>query len=194
VADFGLSRLVKEHQAESPLGKPCSVWGTPAYMAPEAFDGVATHSGDVWSFGCLLWQMVTGQAPHTGLLPAQIMAGQMDQSLHLAWPEDIHPGLRQLGLACLQHDPGLRPPFRWVVTELSLIESRVRLDLLAQGISTPHLPLGKGPSPAASLWPPEADNSPTLSCQPTAALAGMQPHSEVQHGGRCGDEEDFSNQ
>ncbi|GFH23820.1 tyrosine kinase receptor CEK2, partial [Haematococcus lacustris] len=26
-------------------------------MAPEAFDGVATHSGDVWSFGCLLWQV-----------------------------------------------------------------------------------------------------------------------------------------
>ncbi|GFH06749.1 hypothetical protein HaLaN_01433 [Haematococcus lacustris] len=33
VADFGLSRLVKEHQAESPLGQPCSVWGTPAYVS-----------------------------------------------------------------------------------------------------------------------------------------------------------------
>jgi serine/threonine protein kinase len=55
VSDFGLARIGAETAA--------SVAGTPRYMAPETFVGVATAASDQYSFCVALWEALVGEAP-----------------------------------------------------------------------------------------------------------------------------------
>ena len=48
------------------------VQGTVAYLAPEVIDGTRTKAADVYSYGVLLWQLVTGQRPFENLMPEQV--------------------------------------------------------------------------------------------------------------------------
>lgn len=57
LADFGLARVMKSSQNSG------SVAGTPAYMAPEAFDGKRFVQSDIWSVGVILYQLVSKQMP-----------------------------------------------------------------------------------------------------------------------------------
>ncbi|MGE0758596.1 MAG: serine/threonine-protein kinase, partial [Pirellulaceae bacterium] len=56
LTDFGLSRLTTVDSSQQ-------VGGTPAYMAPEAFNGERTTVTDLWSVGVILYQLLTGQLP-----------------------------------------------------------------------------------------------------------------------------------
>jgi serine/threonine protein kinase len=58
ITDFGLANI-----SDKRTGTIC---GTPVYMAPEQFDGYADKRSDVYSFGIVLHQMLTGQLPFTG--------------------------------------------------------------------------------------------------------------------------------
>ncbi len=55
--------------------------------------------------------MVTGEKPHGGLHPGQIIVGVQSGTLTLEWPKSTHPRVLRLGLACLNHKPEKRPPF-----------------------------------------------------------------------------------
>ena len=57
LADFGISRAL---HAENPTGLPA---GTPAFMAPEAFDGVRSFQTDLWSVGIMFYLLLTGSLP-----------------------------------------------------------------------------------------------------------------------------------
>jgi formylglycine-generating enzyme required for sulfatase activity/serine/threonine protein kinase len=57
LADFGIARVLKS-TAQSAI-----VAGTPAYMAPEAFDGKRNERTDVWSAGVILYQLVADVLP-----------------------------------------------------------------------------------------------------------------------------------
>ena len=62
VSDFGISR-VSGHRADT------KIRGTPRYMAPEQFRGQWRDQGpwtDLYSVGCLAWELASGQAPFTG--------------------------------------------------------------------------------------------------------------------------------
>lgn len=60
LADFGLAR---QFQTEDLASTQC---GTPLYMAPEIFDGKPYDiKADLWSIGCILYEMVTGKLPFT---------------------------------------------------------------------------------------------------------------------------------
>jgi len=49
-------------------GESSSVHGfAPKYSAPEIFDGFELDTTDIWSFGCILLQMFTGEPPWSGL-------------------------------------------------------------------------------------------------------------------------------
>ncbi|MDB4809916.1 serine/threonine protein kinase [bacterium] len=65
VADFG---LVHEVSSQSDLTRTGDLAGTPAYMSPEQIDnlkGIDSRS-DIYSLGCVLYQLITGQPPFTG--------------------------------------------------------------------------------------------------------------------------------
>ena len=66
VADFGLARDVEQSDYYRRVtdGKLPVLW-----MSPESlFQGVSTTKSDVWSYGVLLWEIVTcGERPYTGI-------------------------------------------------------------------------------------------------------------------------------
>jgi len=57
ITDFGTSRILQTQQYAS------TKIGTPPYMAPEQFDGRATFASDIYSVGCIFYEMVTGDPP-----------------------------------------------------------------------------------------------------------------------------------
>lgn len=63
VVDFGITKGSDERHDITTTGV---LIGTPAYIAPEALAGTFEHRSDLYSLGCVLYEMVTGRRPFTG--------------------------------------------------------------------------------------------------------------------------------
>lgn len=68
ILDFGLAKLMQDDSSEeSRLTKTGDVLGTPAYMSPEQCKGQGLdHRSDIYSVGCMLYEMLTGKQPFAG--------------------------------------------------------------------------------------------------------------------------------
>ena len=75
VADFGIARAVTAAGGESLTETGLAV-GTPAYMSPEQAGGAGEVDArtDVYSLGCLVYEMLAGQPPYTGATAGAILA------------------------------------------------------------------------------------------------------------------------
>ncbi len=75
VADFGIASAVSQAGGEK-LTKTGTTVGTPAYMSPEQGMGSDRLDGrsDIYSLGCVLFEMLCGQVPFTGTTPQQVIA------------------------------------------------------------------------------------------------------------------------
>jgi serine/threonine-protein kinase len=90
VADFGLAQLVDE--AAAALTATGRVMGTSLYLAPErALGRPAGPATDVYSLGCVLYQMLTGQPPFQGDSPISIVHQHVEKTPAPA--ALLHPGL-----------------------------------------------------------------------------------------------------
>ena len=80
--------------------------GTPAYMAPEQARGLALDKrADIWAFGVVLYEMLTGTAPFRGETTTDIMAAVVREDPNLTRvPAAVRPVLRR----CLEKDPKRR--------------------------------------------------------------------------------------
>jgi len=75
VVDFGIARVVKTSKTQTGM-----LIGTFAYMAPEQYHGEhADERSDLWSFGVLLYELISYQRPFRGDAPAILMHGICDQ-------------------------------------------------------------------------------------------------------------------
>src|SRR3954463_2094738 len=111
VADFGIakalssSRAGQDGDALTSLGTSL---GTPAYMAPEqvAGDPNVDHRADIYSLGCVAYEMLTGQSPFAGKSPQQMLAAHvMEKPAPLATRRaDIPPSLIALVERCLEKE------------------------------------------------------------------------------------------
>jgi serine/threonine protein kinase len=114
VLDFGLAKAFLEQHAESlshsptliSASVPGVVLGTAAYMSPEQAKGrPAERSVDVWAFGCVLYEMLTGHAAFAGETVGEILA-----AIHTVEPDwkQLPPttpvSIRRLLRRCLRKD------------------------------------------------------------------------------------------
>jgi serine/threonine-protein kinase len=81
LADFGIARAIQV-SAEDTLSEPGLAIGTPAYMSPEQASGGADLDGrsDLYSLACVIYEMLTGEPPHTGSTAQAILARQQCES------------------------------------------------------------------------------------------------------------------
>jgi len=112
VLDFGLAKAVggEALDQQTTITQPGRVIGTPAYMSPEQARGKPTdkHS-DIWSFGCVLYEMLTGRIPFKGETISDTLANilQTDPEWH-ALPPTTPANILVLLRRCLEKDPRRR--------------------------------------------------------------------------------------
>jgi Tol biopolymer transport system component len=119
VLDFGLAKPAiadprgDPHESPtitSPLTMQGVLLGTAAYMAPEQARGRAVdHRADVWAFGCVLYELLTGVRLFDADSVTETLAGVLKSDVDLSrLPADTPPVLRRLLRRCLQRDPERR--------------------------------------------------------------------------------------
>src|SRR3989441_6498803 len=82
VADFGIARAIVAAGGDK-LTDAGLVLGTPAYMSPEQATGDIHIDGrsDVYSLGCVLYEMLTGEPPYTGPTAGAIVAKRLSEPI-----------------------------------------------------------------------------------------------------------------
>ncbi|MCL7049260.1 hypothetical protein MKW94_017160 [Papaver nudicaule] len=114
VCDFGLSRL----KANTFLSSK-SVAGTPEWMAPEVLrDEPSNEKSDIYSFGVILWELVTLQPPWVNLNAAQVVAAVGFKNRRLEIPNNVNPQVAELIEACWAYEPWKRPSFASIMETL----------------------------------------------------------------------------
>jgi serine/threonine-protein kinase len=134
--DFGIAKLSGGIEGAS-LAKTSTgaILGTPQYMSPEQLDGQAVdHRSDVYSFGLILYEMITGKRPFPGSSIGELVIKHMTvkpqrPTKYKDLPHAVPQTLEDLTLACLEKDPDRRPQ--------SMHEVTARLRALADNEAVP---------------------------------------------------------
>ncbi len=111
VSDFGLAKSLERKNEGGTITRAGEVMGTPRYMAPEQIEGKpADHRADLYAFGLILFEMLTGESPFEARTPWDSMYKRLSQ--RPVSPRRIEPGipaaLEQVILRCLEPDPEKR--------------------------------------------------------------------------------------
>ena len=115
VLDFGLSKLADAGTTTAPATTTAAgmLVGTPAYMSPEQARGeVADQRSDVWAFGCVLYEMLTGKPAFQGATVADTIARVVLSEPTL---DGVPAPVRAVVARCLVKDRALRIPHASVI-------------------------------------------------------------------------------
>src|SRR5262249_43556276 len=130
VTDFGLAWSGGDHLAS--ITRPDDLVGTPAYVAPEQVEGrEVTASADIYAFGVVLYEVVTGHLPFEG-----------DSPLSTAFNR-----FREAPVSPRHHAPDL--PLRWEAVILRCLEREAgdrfaTADQVVKALSAERLPRPRG--------------------------------------------------
>ena len=135
VTDFGIAKAISAARAE-PQGASLTQFGTslgtPAYMSPEqaAGDPSVDHRADIYSLGCMAYELLTGKSPFGDRAPARMLAAHITEAPPqlTALRPDTSPALDQLVMQCLEKEPLARPQSGSEIVE--------RLDAILSGSTT----------------------------------------------------------
>jgi serine/threonine protein kinase/formylglycine-generating enzyme required for sulfatase activity/dienelactone hydrolase len=142
IMDFGLAKI----GAGSEVTQVGSTLGTVAYMSPEQARGEPVDQrSDIWSFGVVLYEMLTGEQPFKGEYEQAVIYSILNEA-----PSDVVslrantlPGLAAIVKRCLAKDPGERyPTSAELVDALQALQERndsVETFSVSRFLKTPRL-------------------------------------------------------
>src|SRR5262245_13410852 len=120
ILDFGLAKVLETPSSSEELSsfptqvadetRPGVVLGTLEFMSPEQARGKPVDKRtDIWAFGCILFEMLSGTRPFAGETPSDVIAAVLTAEPEWrALPSDTPPRIRELLTRCLQKDPSRR--------------------------------------------------------------------------------------
>ncbi len=173
ILDFGLAKALDPTGSSSPAVSRSPtitaqatatgvILGTAAYMSPEQARGSqADRRSDVWSFGCVLWEMLTGEKAFGGETVSDTLAAVLKEEPPWArLPQATPAGIRDLLRRCLTKDPRRRLQ--------AIGDARIAMDEAIDGpFPTKETIHSKRPEASRRLW------SIATAAAGAAALFGM---------------------
>ncbi len=194
--DFGLAKalVVDGAAASDPANSPTSsrlatqagvILGTAAYMSPEQSKGkTVDRRSDIWAFGCLLFEMLTGRRAFGGGTVSETLAAVMrDEPDWSVLPRSVPPRIRDLLKRCLGKDQKQR--LQAIGDARIIIEEAQSGADAGQDLTLPRAGAGAGRTAAWTRWAPWA-----VAAILAAALAAVaivlparlhRPHGTVMH-------------
>jgi serine/threonine protein kinase/Tol biopolymer transport system component len=141
VLDFGIAKVLAGESGgpakETVTSQADAVVGTPSYMSPEQAVGSSVdRKTDVWAFGCVLYEMLTGQRAFDGDSNSRILARVIEREPD--WnplARDVPERIRRLLRQCLEKDPRKR---RRDIGDIRLDLEQARKDPIAQTPPSPR--------------------------------------------------------
>lgn len=95
--------------------------GTVSWMAPEIIrNEPCSEKVDIWSYGVVLWELLSGEIPYKDVDSSAIMYGVGNNSLRLPIPTTCPDGYRLLVEQCWAAKPRNRPSFKQIETHLQI--------------------------------------------------------------------------
>jgi serine/threonine-protein kinase len=153
VLDFGLAKTI-HYTADQAEGRmvsvalstmPGMILGTAAYMAPEqARQQAVDRRVDIWALGCVVFEMLTGQAAFSGETPSDVLVRVIEHEP--SWdtlPASTPAPIRRLILRCLEKNPKRRLD--------SAAVARLEIDEAATD-SAPAVPVASATERRRALW------------------------------------------
>jgi serine/threonine-protein kinase len=114
VLDFGLAKSLMVQSVEFDASQAPTlvthmhdpIAGTPAYMSPEQLRGeLVDRRADIWAFGCVLFELLSGQRTFSGISIADSIASTLKSDPDWAsLPDETPPNVRELVRRCLEKD------------------------------------------------------------------------------------------
>jgi tetratricopeptide (TPR) repeat protein len=153
LADFGIATATSTTLAGGPLTGTGTIIGTVAYMSPEQAAGAKDLDGrsDLYSLGCVAFELLTGQPPFTGTTPMALLAAHLTAPVPSvrALKPDVPLRMATVVEQLLSKQPADRPPTAAAFLEL------VRTDPGLAPVSPLPAPatVARPPSPAAGTRP-----------------------------------------
>jgi serine/threonine protein kinase len=135
VMDFGLAKL-KDSKDDQPAG---GTYGTAAYMSPEqALGKPAGFASDIWSFGVVLYEMLTGKLPFIHNYEAAVIYSIINEEPvpPSNYRDDINPEIEKIILTCLEKEEHKR--FRnpeEIIIALKKIKKEIELSDIKHAIN-----------------------------------------------------------
>src|SRR5262245_19513659 len=146
VLDFGLAKAmdttpVSGNLSYSPTLSVAAtqaglILGTAAYMSPEQAKGFNTDQrSDIFSFGCVLYEMLTGRAAFDGDTVSEVLASVLKSEPDFSLlPENLSPRFRDLLRRCLEKNPKRR---WYAIGDVRLEIESIRLNPMVQVVEQP---------------------------------------------------------